>query len=104
MVILNDWSYELTKGTPMHETLSVSEFKARCLELFERLSKRRLDKITVTRRGKPVAVVTSPQTPESEAKAVAGSMAGMVIMPPGFDLTAPILDEPLDAARGKLHQ
>ncbi len=88
----------------MEETLSVSEFKAKCLDLFDRLSKNRLHKVTVTRHGKPVAVVTAPMAREAEARAVHGSMAGMVVLPAGFDLTASAIDEEFDAARGILHR
>lgn len=88
----------------MEETLSVSEFKAKCLDLFDRLSKNRLRKVTVTRHGKPVAVVTAPMSAEAEARAVHGSMAGMVSIPPGLDLTAPVIGEEFDAVRGILHR
>lgn len=88
----------------MEETLSVSEFKAKCLDLFDRLSKNRLRKVTVTRHGTPVAIVTAPIGAEAEARAVHGSMAGMVTVPPGFDLTAPVIDEEFSAARGVLHE
>ena len=86
------------------ETLTVTEFKARCLELFDRLNGRRLSKVTVTRRGKPVAVVTPVSTLETEARAVHGSMAGMVTVAPDVDLTKPVLDEEFDAAAGSLHR
>jgi prevent-host-death family protein len=86
------------------ETLTVTEFKAKCLELFDRLHEKGLQKITVTRRGKPVAVVLPPSAKEAEARAVHGSMAGMVIIPPDFDLTLPALDDKLDAAKGVLHR
>jgi len=33
-----------------------------------------------------------------------GWQRGSVIMPPGVDLTAPVLDEPIDAKEGKLHR
>jgi antitoxin (DNA-binding transcriptional repressor) of toxin-antitoxin stability system len=88
----------------MDETFTVTEFKARCLELFERLSDRRLGRVIVTKRGKPVAIVTPPTTEEAALRALHGSMAGMVVIPPGFDLTAPALDEPLDADKGDLHR
>ena len=39
-------------------TINVTEFKAKCLDLFDRLNDGRLSKVTVTRRGKPVAVAT----------------------------------------------
>ena len=86
------------------ETLTVTEFKARCLELFDRLNGRRLSKVTVTRRGKPVAVVTPVPTAEAEARSVHGSMAGMALLSPGLDLTKPVFDEKLDANEGILHR
>ena len=86
------------------EVLSVTEFKARCLELFDRLNARRLQKVTVTRRGRPVAVVTPVSTGETEARAVHGSMAGMVSVPAGMDLTKPVFDGDFDAAGGVLHR
>jgi antitoxin (DNA-binding transcriptional repressor) of toxin-antitoxin stability system len=86
------------------EVLTVTEFKARCLEFFDRLSSHRLQKVTVTRRGKPVAVVSPPATQEADLRALHGSMAGSVIIPPGFDLTAPVFDGELDAEKGILHR
>jgi len=88
----------------MEETISVTDFKARCLDLLKRLGQRRLDKVTVTRHGEIVAVITPPPSKEEEIRAVHGSMRGMTIIPEGLDLTAPILDEELDAARGILHR
>lgn len=38
-------------------TLSVSEFKAKCLGLFDRLAAGEFTSLTVTRRGKPIAQV-----------------------------------------------
>lgn len=86
-------------------TLSVTDFKARCLELFDRLQDGRLDRVQVTRRGKLVAVVESPQLhSEDEARKVHGSMASMTIIPEGFDLTAPVFTGRLDAEKGVLHR
>ena len=82
-------------------TLSASAFKARCLEIFKALEARKLVRVTITRRGKPVAEVTPPA-----AKPVRlwGAHAGSVTVAPGVDLTAPVLDEPLDAELGILHR
>jgi hypothetical protein len=33
-----------------------------------------------------------------------GFMRGSVVVPEGFDLTAPVMDEPLSAERGVLHE
>lgn len=50
--------------------------------------------------GRPV---TSPPNPtEALARRLHGFMRGSVVMPDGFDLTAPVLDETLNAARGVL--
>lgn len=85
------------------QTLSVTDFKARCLELFDRLTKGTLDCIEVTRRGKVVAIVKPPAAQEKEAQAVHGCMKGMALIAPGVDLTAPVLEEVLEAAEGLPH-
>jgi antitoxin (DNA-binding transcriptional repressor) of toxin-antitoxin stability system len=85
-----------------HQIISVTDFKARCLELFGRLSDGSLEEIEVTRRGKIVAVVTPPPTEEAEARSVHGSMAGMALVAPGVDLTEPVFEEELEAAEGLL--
>src|SRR5436190_14470354 len=97
MVMLNDQSLEMTMKA---QVLSVTDFKARCFELFDRLTNGSLDCIEVTRRGKVVAVVKPPIPKEQEALAVHGCMAGMAFIAPGVDLTQPVLDEPLEAADG----
>lgn len=89
----------------MSMTLSVTDFKARCLELFDRLQDGRLDRVDVTRRGKLVAVVESPtRHDEAEARSVHGSMAAMTIIPDDFDLTAPVFEGSIDAEEGIIHR
>src|SRR5437868_10149788 len=97
MVILYDQSLEMTMKA---QVLSVTDFKAHCLELFDRLTKGSLDCIEVTRRGKVVAVVKPPAAPEEEAQAVHGCMKGMALIAPDVDLTKPVLDESVEAAEG----
>jgi antitoxin (DNA-binding transcriptional repressor) of toxin-antitoxin stability system len=82
-------------------TISASAFKARCLEIFKALEARKLARVTVTRRGKPVAEVTPPALPQKTAW---GCMQGTVRVAPGVDLAEPVLDEPLDAELGILHR
>jgi antitoxin (DNA-binding transcriptional repressor) of toxin-antitoxin stability system len=82
------------------QTLSVTDFKAHCLELFDRLTKGTLECIEVTRRGKVVAIVKPPAVPENEAQAVHGCMKGMALVAPDIDLTQPVFDETLEAAEG----
>ena len=75
-------------------TLSASAFKARCLEIFKALEARKFTRVTITRRGKPVAEVMPPAT--EKRVPLWGAHAGSVTVTPGVDLTAPVLDEPLD--------
>lgn len=90
----------------MELVMSASEFKAKCLDVLKRLRDHSLSRVTVTHRGTPVAVV-GPITP-----AVAGNwvselqrdMKGSVIIPEGFDLTAPIFEGEFDAEKGVLHR
>jgi len=84
--------------------IAASEFKAKCLELMDRLAAHKLNRIVVTKRGRPVAVLTPPPTREEIADAFFGFMQGSVGAHEDFDFTAPVLDEPLDAAEGILHR
>ena len=86
----------------MEIVISASDFKAKCLDIFKRLGEHRITRVTVTRRGKPVAVLTPPEISEATARAVFGSMAGSVHIPAGFDLTAPVFDGEIEAVRGFL--
>lgn len=85
-------------------TINATEFKAKCLEILDRLDAHEIDKLTITKRGRPVAVLT-PVEPDADAMwSLNGFMRGSVVIPEGFDLTAPILDEELDAEAGILHR
>jgi antitoxin (DNA-binding transcriptional repressor) of toxin-antitoxin stability system len=78
--------------------INVTAFKAKCLELFRQLEARRYDKVVVTRRGKPIAELLPAATGIPD---IYGCMEGSVIIPPGFDLTEPILQEVPEAWSGK---
>lgn len=84
--------------------IAASEFKAKCLDLMDKLAARKLSRIVVTKHGRPVAVLSPPPTPEEIADAFFGFMKGSIDAPEDFDFTAPVLDEPLDAAEGRLHR
>jgi antitoxin (DNA-binding transcriptional repressor) of toxin-antitoxin stability system len=96
MVIVNDHM----RGAMTEAVLeiSVTAFKAKCLELFKQLEARRYDKVVVTRRGKPIAELT-PTT--GEVPNLYGAMKGSVIIPPGVDLTEPVLEEIPEAWSGE---
>jgi hypothetical protein len=85
-------------------TISASEFKAKCLELLDRVGSRKLKRIVVMKRGRPVAILSPPEGKRATAEAIYGSMPGSVIVPAGLDLAAPVLDEPVFAAKGRLHE
>ena len=81
--------------------ISASEFKARCLAIFKDLEARRVTRVLVTRRGRPVAELTPPRT---QLPTLWGAHRGSVGVEPGTDLTAPVLDDALDAVAGVLHR
>ena len=81
--------------------ISATEFKAKCLRLFKDLEAHRYRKVVITRRGKPIAELTPH---EREVPDIYGCMEGSVIIPPGFDLTKPVLEEIPDAELGILHR
>jgi antitoxin (DNA-binding transcriptional repressor) of toxin-antitoxin stability system len=86
------------------ETYGAADFKANCLAILDRLARRDLDQVTITKRGHAVAVMTPPPSVAEAVEALHGFMRGSVVVAEGFDLLAPILDEPLTASEGKLHQ
>jgi antitoxin (DNA-binding transcriptional repressor) of toxin-antitoxin stability system len=81
--------------------ISVTDFKAKCLRLFKDLEAQRYRKVVITRRGKPIAELTPP---EREVPDLYGCMEGSVIIPPGVDLTKPVLEDVPDAESGILHR
>ena len=86
------------------ETIGAAEFKAHCLEILDRLSAREISRVTITKRGRPVAVLLPPEDTRESVRRVHGFLRGSVIIPAGTDLTAPTVDEPFDAAEGRLHR
>lgn len=77
--------------------MSVTEFKAKCLDVFNRLADQRITGVTVTRRGTPVAEMVPPKPTEAQLKPLFGCMAGTVIVPPGVDLTEPFFEGEIEA-------
>ena len=78
---------------PKLETISATEFKAKSLELFDRLSEREVDRIEVTKRGRVVAVVRAPEPTATAIEKLHGFQRGSVKAPADFDWTAPVLEE-----------
>lgn len=72
-------------GAKPTETMAISEFKATCLAVLERV-RRTGASIIVTKRGEPVAEI-NPPSPASTGQAWIGSMRGTAVM--ADDLIAP---------------
>ena len=89
----------------MQEALSytATEFKAKCLDILDRLAARKVSRVTITKRGRIVAILMPPEEPDIAVHRLHGFLRGSVVAPPDFDFTAPVLDEPLSAEDGKLH-
>jgi prevent-host-death family protein len=86
------------------ETITATEFKAKCLNILDRLASHELKRVTITKRGQPVAVLTPPERQADAVRDIYGFMRGSVIIADDVDLTEPVLDEPFDAELGILHR
>jgi prevent-host-death family protein len=86
------------------QSYTATEFKAKCLDILDRVAAHKFTRVTITKRGKIVAVLTPPDDPEAAVRQLHGFLRGSVIAPPDFDFTMPALDEPLSADNGKLHE
>ena len=84
------------------ETVSATEFKAKCLHLLDRVSARQISRLEITKRGKFVAVPIPPVSQRAALKQLHGFLRGSVIIPEAVDLTAPVLEETLNAEAGEL--
>lgn len=88
---------------PTSQTFNVTEFKAKCLDILDRLGKHEFERVIVTKRGKAVAILTPPEADAAAVHQIHGFMRNSVVVPEGIDLTAPVSDEPFGAAAGELH-
>jgi antitoxin (DNA-binding transcriptional repressor) of toxin-antitoxin stability system len=81
-----------------HITLSATEFKTKCLTLFKKLDDGTLCRVTITKRGRPVAVVErarmqpKPAAKRKRLKSAHGFMKGTIWIAPGVDLIEPVID------------
>jgi len=85
------------------ETVSATEFKAKCLDLLDQVGTRRIGRLEITKHGKVVAVLVPPESREDAVRQLHGFLRGSVVVPEEVDLTAPVLVETLDAEQGGLH-
>ena len=87
----------------MEITIGASEFKATCLELFDRVASGELERVVITKRGRTVGVLHPPK-PAPAPEAAFGCMRGSVIVQPDYDLTDPTELDDFDADLGALHR
>lgn len=85
------------------ETIGATEFKAKCLDLLDRVSTGQVERVIVTKRGRAVAMLAALEPEAARVEKLHGFMRGSVVIPPGADLTAPVCDETFSAERGLLH-
>jgi prevent-host-death family protein len=76
------------------QTISASDFKAKCLGILDRVGDRTLERVIITKRGRVVAMLIPPEDAAAGARQVHGFLRSSVEIPPDFDLTAPVVDEP----------
>ncbi len=85
------------------ETISATEFKAKCLDILDRIKSRQLERVVITKRGSVVAVLVPPADEAAQVRQLHGFLRGSVIIPADVDLTAPVLDESFAVEAGDLH-
>lgn len=88
------------------KTISATEFKAKCLELMEAAVARRLDRVHVTKRGKPFVTLTmTPDDVPAAADSLFGALKGSTKIPNDYDWDAPTYSEAeLDAMDARLKE
>jgi prevent-host-death family protein len=85
------------------ESISASDFKARCLDILKRLDQHELERVVITKRGKPVAILTPVESDAKAVGAIYGFMRNSVFGANAIDLTEPVLDEDFGASEGQFH-
>ena len=70
----------------LEKHVGVTEFKSKCLALIDEVARGKTRRLVLTKRNKPVAVVTRA---EADIPDLFGAMRGTVKFVPGVDLTEP---------------
>ncbi|WP_448188295.1 type II toxin-antitoxin system Phd/YefM family antitoxin [Azospirillum sp. sgz301742] len=88
----------------MERTITASEFQATMLDVLGQLAGHTLNRVVITDDGRPVAVLTPPAATREEAEGLFGCLADQTVIPEGYDLTEPVIDELPSTAYGRLHE
>ena len=86
------------------KTVSVTEFKARCLGLMDAVNTRKITRLKVEKRGKLHVVIQAPAKGKGQRHSIIGALKGSLIVPAGLDLTKPVFEGEIDAENGRLHR
>ena len=82
------------------QIITATEFKATCLELFDRLAAHEIDQLVVTKRGRPVAVLVPPPVQSEDIGSLYGFLRGRATISDGLESMSPAEDESFDAEDG----
>jgi antitoxin (DNA-binding transcriptional repressor) of toxin-antitoxin stability system len=85
------------------ETISATEFEAKCLAILDRIGRRELERVVITEHGRVVAVLTPGADEAGPVTQLHGLLRGLVVVPEDADLTEPALDAMFAAESGDLH-
>lgn len=77
--------------------ITATEFKAKCLELLDRVNSGALRRVHITKRGVEVAVLEPPVS-HAVSGGFIGWQAGSVALPDDLDIDGPIYDADRDGA------
>lgn len=87
--------------------ITATEFKAKCLDLLDRVKSGAVKKVHITKRGKAVGLLTGPEGKAEAAwdpYSMFGAMKGTAVIPDDLDIDGPIYDPEVhgvcDPARG----
>ncbi|MEO3472789.1 type II toxin-antitoxin system prevent-host-death family antitoxin [Roseomonas sp. CAU 1739] len=84
-------------------TVNATEFKAKCLDMLDRVGTGEWESVAITKRGKVVAVLVPPPPAPPSADGLHGFLRGSVQVSEGVDLTAPVNEDGFLAEDGVLH-
>jgi len=81
-----NWTISKAMAKTRETQIPVTEFKAKCLSVIDRVANGKAGRVVLTKRGKPVAALVpiSKALPNPR-----GALKGTVFIPPGVDITEP---------------
>lgn len=86
-------TFDLVSGEVV---ITATEFKAKCLDLLDRVNSGAVKKVHITKRGKEAAVLVAPEAAAEEPwnpHSMFGSMKGSLVIDPSIDLAKPIYEQ-----------